>query len=172
MTEQTKDGLTPTKSREMGLTRRSVGLATAGLVAAAAGASQLAAEEKLEHGQSHGAGEHNSGTSHKALIQSALHCVNEGEVCLNHCMNLLGSGDTSLKDCMRTVAVMLPMCATLARVAAMDAERLKEIAAVCVDICKDCEDECRKHEKHHAECKACAESCAACIVECKKVTDA
>ena len=61
---------------------------------------------------------------------------------------------------MRTVAIMLPICATLARIAAMDAKRLKENAAVC----KDCEDECRKHEKQHAECKACAESCAAWIV--------
>ena len=98
ITEQIKDGLAPAKSRATGLTRRSVGLATAGLVAAAAGGSRLAAEEKHEHSQSQGAGDHNSGTSHKALIQSALHCVNEGEVCLNHCMNLLGAGDTSLKD--------------------------------------------------------------------------
>jgi len=79
MTEQTKDGITPEKSTETGLARRSVGLATA------AGSSMPVAEEKHENGQSHGASEHNSGRSHKALIQSALHCVNKGEVCLNHC---------------------------------------------------------------------------------------
>lgn len=35
--------------------------------------------------------------------------------------------------------------------------------------CKDCEDECRKHEKKHMTCKECADACAKCLAECKKI---
>jgi Cys-rich four helix bundle protein (predicted Tat secretion target) len=172
MTDQTPDRTAPPTTTHTDMTRRSFGLATTGLLATAAGATTLSAQTTHDHGASHDAGGTHQGAAHKALVEAALHCVNKGEVCLNHCVTQMGSGDTSLKDCLATVAVMLPMCTTLARVAAMDAKRLKDIAAVCIDICRDCEEECRKHEQHHAECKACAESCAACIAECKKVTDA
>lgn len=107
----------------------------------------------------------------QALIDAALHCVNKGEVCINHCIGLLSTGDTSLKDCIRSVSVMLPMCVALTRLAALDAKRLKDFAKVCLDVCADCEAECKKHAEHHAACKACGESCAACIKECKAVIE-
>ena len=106
------------------------------------------------------------------LIDAALACVNRGEVCFDHCAKQLGTGDTSLKDCMNSVATTLPMCTAVARFAAFDAPRLKEVARLCVDICTDCEKECRKHEQHHAQCKNCADSCAAFIREGRKVLGA
>ncbi len=60
-------------------------------------------------------------------------------------------------------------CTGLARLAALNSDHLPAYAKVCLEICKDCEAECRKHEKTHAICKACAESCKACIAECEKV---
>jgi Cys-rich four helix bundle protein (predicted Tat secretion target) len=112
---------------------------------------------------------HAAALKHQALIDSALKCVGRGEVCVEHCLTLMSTGDTSLKDCMRAVQVMMPMCSTLMRAAAYDTARLKEIAKVCLDICADCEKECKKHAEHHAVCKACMESCADCVAECKKV---
>jgi Cys-rich four helix bundle protein (predicted Tat secretion target) len=106
------------------------------------------------------------------LIDAALACVHRGEVCIDHCAKQMGTGDTSLKDCMNSVATMLPMCTAVARFAAFDAPRLKEVTRLCVDICADCEKECRKHEEHHAQCKNCAESCAAFIREGRKVLGA
>lgn len=103
----------------------------------------------------------------QALVETALACVGKGEICLNHCFSLLGAGDTSLKNCVRTVSAMIPACGALARFAALDAPRLKDLAKLCIDVCTDCETECRKHQDHHAECKACAESCAECIRACK-----
>jgi hypothetical protein len=64
---------------------------------------------------------------------------------------------------------MLPICGALARFAALDAKRVKELAQLCIGICADCEAECNKHRDHHIECKNCAESCAAVIAECKKL---
>ena len=113
--------------------------------------------------------DHGSGLSpNQVLIDAALDCVKRGDVCLNHCISLLGKGDTSIKDCARTVSVMLPVCATLAKLAALEAPRLKEFAKVCSDICEDCRSECKKHADHHAVCKKCMESCDSCIQECKK----
>lgn len=106
------------------------------------------------------------------LIDAALTCVNRGEVCIDHCTKLMGTGDTSLKDCMKTVAAMLPMCTAVVRFAAFDAPRLKELTRLCVDVCSDCEKECRKHEQHHVICKNCADSCAAFIREGRKVIGA
>ena len=103
------------------------------------------------------------------LIDAALLCVNRGEVCIDHCVKQMGTGDTSLKDCMASVVTMGPMCTAVGRFAAVDAPRLKEVTKLCVDVCVDCEKECRKHEEHHVQCKNCAESCAAFIREGRKV---
>lgn len=126
-----------------------------------------AADEHAGHGD-HSVG-HDDTVRYQPVIDAALACVNRGEVCLDHCFKLLGEGDTSLKNCVRTVSGMLPMCAALARFAALDAPRLKELARLCIDICSDCETECRKHQDHHAACRACADSCADCITACKAV---
>jgi Cys-rich four helix bundle protein (predicted Tat secretion target) len=112
--------------------------------------------------------EGHGGTSpakYQDLIDAALACVNRGEVCIDHCIKYLGTGDTSLKDCMNSVVTMLPF-------AALDSPRLKEVTKLCVDICTDCEKECRKHDQRHVACKNCADSCAAFIKEGKKVIGA
>ncbi len=152
-------------------TRRSVirGLTVAatGLLVATEAVAQAAGGAAGGHDHHQHAG--HDGARHKALIDVALKCVGSGEVCLDHCYKLLGTGDTSLKDCVRTVSAMLPMCAALIRFAALDASRLKELAKLCIDVCADCETECKKHQEHHALCRACAESCAECIGACKKL---
>lgn len=118
------------------------------------------------------AGHMNTGdgpAQYQALIDAAALCTTRGEVCLNHCMTLLGTGDTSLKDCVRTVTAMLATSAAVGRFAASEAPRLKELTKLCIDVCGDCEKECRKHEHHHAACKNCAEACAGFIEEGKKL---
>jgi len=151
--------------------RRILGATVGGGVAllALAGLSRSAqsADEHAEHMMQHGDMHHGDAPRHQPVIDAALACVNRGDVCLDHCITLLGEGDTSLKVCARTVSAMLPMCAALARYAALDAPRLKELARLCIDVCSDCETECRKHQDHHAACRACAESCANCITACK-----
>jgi Cys-rich four helix bundle protein (predicted Tat secretion target) len=174
----------PLRDRGAGtVTRRSMlaaGLVAGTGVALAAAGKALAYEddknhEGHEHHDGHEGHEKHEGHAHgaaphQALIDAALDCINRGEVCVNHCIVMLEKGDTSLKDCLRTVSAMLSLCPAMVRLAALDAERLHEFAKVFIDICSDCEKACRKHEDHHAECKACAEACAACIEECKKLT--
>src|SRR5262249_23511626 len=101
------------------------------------------------------------------LVAAAARCDSVGTVCLNHCIRLTRAGDKSIADCMRAVQVMLPVCRAMRQLAAQDARRLKDLARVCVTVCSDCEDECRKHEFHHIECRNCAEACANMIRECR-----
>jgi Cys-rich four helix bundle protein (predicted Tat secretion target) len=102
-------------------------------------------------------------SSHQAIIAATKRCETVGNACLKHCQRLTRLGDQSLADCMRSVTAMLPVCAAMNRLALQDAKRLKELAKVCADICRDCEAECRKHEFHHVECQRCAEACAATV---------
>jgi Cys-rich four helix bundle protein (predicted Tat secretion target) len=111
-------------------------------------------------------------TKYQDLLDAALLCVNRGEACINLCAKQLGAGDTSMKDCMNSVSTMLPMCTAVARFAAFDAPRLKEVVKLCIDVCSDCEKECHNHEQHHVQCKNCADSCAAFIREGRKVIGA
>jgi Cys-rich four helix bundle protein (predicted Tat secretion target) len=64
---------------------------------------------------------------------------------------------------------MLHVCTAFAYLAAYDSKHLRAMAPVCIEVCDDCEKECRKHEEHQAECKACADACAALIQEARKL---
>lgn len=108
-------------------------------------------------------------TPHAALISAAKKCGAVGEVCLKHCIKLTSAGDKSLADCMCNVRAMLVVCNAVGRLAGQDAKRLNDLTKVCLDVCTDCEVECRKHESHHVECKNCGNTCAAMIVEAKKL---
>jgi Cys-rich four helix bundle protein (predicted Tat secretion target) len=137
-------------------------LAAGAILAAATGSGGIAAAADEHAGQ--GMEISGSGTvRYQSVIDAALSCVNRGDVCLNHCITVISSGDVSMKDCIRTVSAMLPMCAMMAWYAALDATRLKDLAKVCIDVCSDCEAECKKHAD--AAFRACAES--NCIKECK-----
>jgi Cys-rich four helix bundle protein (predicted Tat secretion target) len=153
------------------LSRRTL-VALAAVVGATTVVGGARADDAGSDAGSHsGEGNTTGSSKYKELIATARSCVNRGDVCVDHCIAALSSGNTELKDCLASVRAMLPMCDSLAKLAMLDAPRLKEFAKVCAAVCEDCEKECLKHEKH-VICKACAESCAACIKECKKLTDA
>jgi Cys-rich four helix bundle protein (predicted Tat secretion target) len=104
-----------------------------------------------------------SKSPHPTVVEATKRCETVGNACLRHCQRLTRLGDKSLAECMRSVSAMLPVCVAMNRLATQDAKRLKDLAKVCADICRDCEAECRKHEFHHVECKRCAEACAATV---------
>ena len=147
------------------------------LFTAAAGAAALitatgvvhAAGEQDHSGHTAAAPGAPAATAYAKLVAAAGACGVTGQVCMSHCLNLIAAGDATLAACAKSVYQTTAACDALARLAAANSPHLAAYAKVCQAICTDCEKECRKHEKHHAECKACAESCAACAEECKKV---
>ena len=103
------------------------------------------------------------------LADAAAACVAAGDACLQHCLDLLGQGDTSLSECAHDVRQMIAVCAAIGPLADAGSKHLKDAARLCLDVCTDCEAACRKHENHHAPCKRCAEACARTIAEAKKI---
>jgi Cys-rich four helix bundle protein (predicted Tat secretion target) len=123
-----------------------------------------AAATTVEQAQS----QSSAGVANKALVATASDCVSKGQLCLSHCLDMLATGDKSMAACSKTAREMLAVCGTTLALAAQGAPSLPKFATVCLDVCKRCEAECRKHAQH-TPCKDCAEACAACQVECKKV---
>lgn len=151
------------------------------IIGAAAAATSLLARnsfasshEGMEQGHSHGHKENGSMHSgHKmadmALIDAANSCLKHGEICMDHCIELVKAGDTSIAACLASVSEMLASCAAISKLAAYQSVHLPAFAKACIAVCEDCEKECRRHEDKHIECKNCAESCKECIAACKKV---
>lgn len=154
------------------ISRRNVLLGALG--AAAAGTSLLAvnsfAASHGDHGDSHGSSSHaGHQMTNLSLVDAAAGCIKSGQICSNHCVDLVKAGDTSIARCLETVSEMLASCTALAQLASFQSPHLPAFAKVCISICEDCEKECRKHEDKHAACRNCAESCKECIAACKKI---
>lgn len=160
---QTDSSSSTVNRREMML---GVGAVGAGLLAATLAADSARADSHNSHG---GHGQGPQVAPHQALIESALACVKDGAICLDECIVLLGTGNPSMKECIRSVSNMLPACDALARLAALNSAHLQKMAAVCVDICVDCERECKAHADKHWQCRRCMESCQHCIMVCNKL---
>lgn len=141
--------------------REALGTLVAASFTALAANSAMAQEHEHHH--------HHADPKNQALVDSAQSCLATGEACLAHCLELLGQGDKEMAACAKSVNQMLAMVETLRKLAITESRFLPRYAALCAEMCGDCEKECRKHENKHTECKACADSCAACIKECKAV---
>ncbi|HQC27930.1 MAG TPA: four-helix bundle copper-binding protein [Methylotenera sp.] len=142
------------------MNRREALLSGAALVAAAfVGHAQAA-----EMGHHHHAAMANAG-----LVAAAADCIQKGQVCLSHCLQLLGQGDKEMAACAKSVNQMLALCGALQSLANQESAYLPQLAKIAMDACNQCEDECKKHADKHEACKACGESCNACAKECKKI---
>ena len=105
-------------------------------------------------------------------VETALDCLKAGDACIRHCVDLLGQGDTTLKNCMQSVLDMSAVCDGLAKLASYadsPTPNLRAYANACADYCRDCSAACKKHADHHTPCKACMESCDACLKACEEL---
>lgn len=141
-------------------------------VAALVTASTKALAEEMDHShmEMDHAHMHVGAPPNVVLQDSALACIKTGQACINHCLDSFAAGDISMAGCARTVDQMLSVCSTLAKLASTGSPLLPAMAkAVALQMCLDCEKECRKHADKHSECKACADACKACAEECKRL---
>jgi Cys-rich four helix bundle protein (predicted Tat secretion target) len=153
------------------MNRRDI-LKTTGAIALAAFTSEALAKEEMHHHHDHNAMSGHEGMKNPnlKLIETTGTCIEKGQLCVNHCLMLLGDGDKEMAACARSVHQMMAMCGALQQLASYESRHLQAMAKLTMEMCKDCEDECRKHEKKHSVCHDCAESCAACYKECKALT--
>ncbi|MEM6958750.1 MAG: Csp1 family four helix bundle copper storage protein [Myxococcota bacterium] len=149
----------------------SVGAAVAGAQLAGTALSSCGAqgggESPPEPAQSAGAEADTSALDEWARVAAECHRV--GERCLEHCIRLLGNGNTAMADCARTVNEMLPVCAAVGPLAAARSQHARQLAALCKAVCESCLAACEAHRSHHAECAACADACEATIAASNRV---
>ncbi len=138
------------------MNRRDI-LASAGAAGLFAATRGLAAGEKKA---AHGAGD---------LTHALMHCQEIGMKCLQHCVEILSSGDKSMAECTKTVRDMVTMCKATLELAAQKSAHLPKLAALCATVCDECAKACEPHKDHHSICKQCMESCRDCAKECRKV---
>ena len=98
-----------------------------------------------------------------ALAQALAQCITTGNACLDHCLVLLGSGDTSLAECSKAVRNMLAVCSATQVLVLSKPVYVKPAVQLCIDACTDCESACRKHAEQHVVCKTCADACTATV---------
>ncbi len=136
----------------------------------AAAGSAMAEEHKMDMDHEHMdmGGLHHHVNPNEKLIAAAADCIAKANICLQHCLTLLGEGDKSMAACAKSASQISAICTALEQFAAGQSKNLSQLAKVAMDVCKDCEEECKKTDKH-PECKACGESCAACHKECKSL---
>ncbi|MDN7907822.1 four-helix bundle copper-binding protein [Burkholderia diffusa] len=104
-----------------------------------------------------------------ALADAAGDCMSKGQVCVSHCIGLLGKGNKDLAACATSASQMLSLCTALQQLANQNSHYLPALAKVALDACNDCEAECKKHADSHEPCKACMESCRTCANACRAV---
>ena len=139
------------------MNRRDALFATGALLAAGA------ASAATDHSHHHHAGPH----PWQAVLDTAGICIEKGEVCLTHCIMLMGEGDKTMAACASSVRDMLASCRALITLAGAESKFAPKLAALCVDVCKACEAECKKHADKHKACKECMESCTEFAKACK-----
>ena len=143
--------------------------AAGGLMLAAAGNAAFAAEKAKEpavHKHVH-QGPH----KYQSLIDAAADSVKNGQACLSHGLYLMSEREyKEMAICAMRVSDMVAACTAIEQLASYNSPNLIKMARVVMDVCKDCEKECRKFEKDEEICKQTADSCVNCFNECKKIT--
>ena len=148
------------------MNRREVLLGSVALAGTAFVGRAQAEEMKMDHEHHHDMA---AMSANAGLAAAAADCVQKGQVCLNHCLYLLGQGDKDMAACSKSVNQMLAMCSALQQLANQQSANLPRLVAIAMDVCDQCEKECKKHADKHEACKACGKSCVACAKECKKI---
>ena len=147
------------------MNRRELLLGAASLAAAATASSAFAV---VDSGHEHH--HHHASNPNQLLIDAASDCIQRGQICLSHCLDLLSQGDKEMGDCARSVNQMLAVCTAVQQLASQNSKYLPALAKIAGEACRDCEEVCKKHADIHEECKACRDACATCAKECRKIS--
>lgn len=107
--------------------------------------------------------------SYAALAASAAECEARGELCLQHCVEMLTNGDDTMGGCAQSVRQMLAACRAIHALAVQRSSYVPRLAPIVRDICRACELECEKFAATHDVCRDCRDACVRCARECAAV---
>lgn len=100
---------------------------------------------------------------HKEFIQKLADCAAACRYCADQCLN--SDNIAKMVDCIRTDHDCADSCLQAINFVSRQSKHAKEAVVFCRSLCKECWDECAKHEMDH--CQACAKACRACEEACE-----
>ncbi|MDT0651028.1 four-helix bundle copper-binding protein [Autumnicola edwardsiae] len=98
------------------------------------------------------------------LIHALGNCINHCNYCSDACLD-----EDNLKKmvpCIRLDKVCAEACAALVQILAIKDSNSGDLVAYCEKVCRECAEECEKHESQH--CKDCAKACRECEKACRE----
>jgi Cys-rich four helix bundle protein (predicted Tat secretion target) len=150
------------------ISRRDILLGLGAAATAAYAGSVIASSDEHKHDE-HMHKKHDH-SKHKVQLPDVLDavnaCLDKGRRCMAHCLVTYQEGDLSLADCANKVHEMMAICDGFSYLLSANSEYIKAYANLCAQVCKDCAQECSKHD-HHIECKACEEACEETVDQIK-----
>lgn len=91
----------------------------------------------------------------KKLIAALRECESAAMTCATQCLR--EEEVSMLADCIRTDLSCADFCNFTARLLLREEPRAVDLVKICMEVCRECAEECEKHEHDH--CKKCAEAC-------------
>lgn len=100
--------------------------------------------------------------------QQLLSTLHDCAAACNHCFDAcLQEEDVKMMAaCIRLDRECADFCSYLEQAIMRNSPFVKQLAAVCAEICDACAEECGKHDHEH--CKQCATTCKACADACRQ----
>jgi Cys-rich four helix bundle protein (predicted Tat secretion target) len=142
------------------ITRRELLIGAGAAATALAGSAVYASDAgKHQHGDHAGHRHEDHTPRHPQLLDQVNNCIDKGRRCISHCLVAFKEGDTSLAECAAKTHEMEAICQAFAYLVTSNSIYLKDQARICATVCADCEEACKEHADHHAECRDCAKAC-------------
>lgn len=98
------------------------------------------------------------------LIQALGNCINHCNYCADACLD--EDNVKMMVNCIRTDRVCAEACTALSHILATGYKDVDGLVEYCINVCKDCADECEKH--NHSHCQECAKACRNCVQACEE----
>jgi hypothetical protein len=105
---------------------------------------------------------------HQKFVSCIQACYECAEAC-NHCAaSCLQEEDVKMMArCIALDIDCAEICAVAAAAMGRASESSKALCAACADICRNCGEECARHQMVH--CQECARACMRCAEECRNM---
>lgn len=101
-------------------------------------------------------------------VLSLLECIYECQTKCKYCFNACLEEEKieMMRRCIKLTVECAEICELTASSLSFTGDFTKEVLDVCVKACKECGDECRKHNYLH--CIECAKACEECADACRE----
>lgn len=98
------------------------------------------------------------------LVSVLANCQAMCNFCLDSCLK--EEDVAMMKKCIKLDKECAEICGLTLSLVASNSPYTKEILSLCAKACRECADECKKHD--HPHCQDCARACGQCTVACSE----